>query len=169
MQNRGFPQGIPLIAHAGVWGDLIVLTPLLAGIVGMYGNRWDAGDMLIAIAIGAAVTVGMGFLWVNGAKNGLPEAHTYDGILTAAGLIHAFYMALAIAIIILFFFFSDISQGAATIVALVLAIHVVYGTHIVLGLIGPTWYPARPHKELFTWIVILSTWGLLAWRCATIH
>lgn len=170
MQARGFGfvKGLPLVAHAGIWGDLIILTPLLAVIVGLYADHWSMSNIVTTAVIGVIVTIGMGFVWVKAAEHGLPEAHTHDGRITVAGFIHAVYMAAAIAVIGLFFFYSDISQKAATVVAVILAVHVIYGTHIVLGLIAPSWYPDRPHKQVLTWVIVFVCWGALVWRCATI-
>ncbi|MGB2790987.1 MAG: hypothetical protein WBC29_00335, partial [Candidatus Moraniibacteriota bacterium] len=93
---------------------------------------------------------------------------THGGAMTIAGYIHAVYMAVALAIIVLFFFYSGVSREAATVVAMVLAIHVIYGTHITLGLYAPSWYPDRPHKQLITWVIVLVCWGALIWRCVTL-
>jgi hypothetical protein len=168
MQSRGIMQGIPLIAHAGIWGDLIFITPLLAYIVNSYRNMWSLHDILLALAISGVVTIGMSILWVKGAEKGLPEAHTYEGKVTPAGYWHALYMFFAVMIIILFYFFSDITRTAASIVSIILGVHVFYGTHIVLGLIGPSWFSNRPHKQPITWATVGICWLLLAWRCLVI-
>ncbi len=168
MKGRGFNKGLPLVAHAGIWGDLFVLTPLLAVIVASYSDRWSFSAITISVIIGIASTVIMGLIWVNGAKHGLPEAHTHEGKMTVAGYIHGIFMAAAIAGIILFFFYSGISRKDAIIVSIILAFHFIYGTHIVLGLFHPSWYPDRPHKQVTTWALILVVYGLLAWRCITI-
>lgn len=168
MRAKGFQRGIPLLAHAGVWGDLIILTPLLSVLIGLHGNLWSASDIAVASAIGVVITIGMGFLWVKGAENGLPESLTHGGAMTIAGYIHAVYMAAALAIIVLFFFYSGASREAAMVVSVVLAIHVIYGTHIALGLYAPSWYPDRPHNQLVTWITVLVCWGALIWRCVTL-
>ena len=167
MRMKGFEKGLPLLYHAGIWGDLLI-TPVLAYIVAAHASEWHRNDIVIAHVIGVVLIVVMGLVWVNGAKNGLPEAHTYGGKLTVAGWIHAVYFIEAIAGIILFFFFSKISQTEAELVAAFLAIHVVYGTHIFLGLAAPEWFPNRPHKDPVTWAVIGVSWTALIWRCMTI-
>lgn len=169
MIKRGFDCGLPLIAHEAIWGDLLAITPLSAWIVYGYSDRWSNNAILIGLSISLAITFAMVIFWVSLTKNGLPEAHAHGGKLTSAGLFHAMFMTGSMAIIILFFFYSGVSQKAATIVAILLGIHVFCGTHIPLGLIGPSWFPNRPHKDVPTWIVILTTWGLLAWRCLTIR
>ncbi len=165
MQARGFPKGLPLLYHAGIWGDLVIFTPLLAIIVSLYSDRWSADDIFTSVGIGVVSLCVMGFIWVKAAEHGLPEAHTYGGSMTTAGLIHGMYFAAAVAIIVLFFFHSGITQKAAVIVAVILAVHLIYGTHIVLGLFAPSWYPDRPHKQILTWVIVLVCWSALVWRC----
>jgi len=162
-------QGIPLIAHAGVWGDLLFITPLAAWIVYAYRGQWNSDDIKLASAIGSLVTLALAFFWVSLTEHGLQEALAQNGQITPAGLFHDLYVAGAITIFLLFFFCSGVTRKAATIVAVILGIHLIYGTHIVLGLIGPDWFPDRPHKEIATWATILVSWGLLAWRCLTIR
>ena len=168
MQKRGFEKGLPLMWHAGIWGDVFPLTPLLVYLVTVYSNQWRTINVMWALLIGVVAIIGMGFMWVNGAKKGLPEAHTHDGRITGAGFFHAIYFVVAIAVIILTFFCSAISQKAAIVTAIILGVHIVYGTHIVLGLIAPVWYTDRPHKNPATWATILVCWGFLVWRCMTI-
>ena len=169
MQARGFKNGLPLMWHAGIWGDFVILTPLLAYIVARYADQWYRADIIISLAIGIVAIIGFGFMWINGAKHGLPEAHTHGGHMTGAGFFHAIYFVVAIAVILLVFFHTEISQKAASVIAVILGIHVVYGTHIMLGLIAPPWYPDRPQSNPVTWAIVLVSWGLLAWRCFTIH
>jgi len=166
--TRGLKKGLPLMWHAGIWGDFVILTPLLTYIVARYGDQWLMPDIILASAIGVAILLPLGWTWIVSAKNGTPEAHTHDGKMTAAGFFHAIYFIAAIAIILLTYFHTVISQTAASTIAIFLGIHVVYGTHIVLGLMAPPWYPDRPHKNPVTWIIILVCWAALIWRCVTI-
>jgi len=169
MQAKGFAKGLPLLYHGGIWGDFVFLTPLLAYLFAKYNGQWNERDILKSSAIGTVAIMVMGFIWVKAAQNGLPEAHTYNGGVTMAGSIHGMYFVVAITIILMTFFHTAISKKAATIIAVILGLHIVYGTHIVLGLIGPAWYTDRPHENPVTWITILVSWALLFWRCRTIH
>lgn len=169
MLEQGFKQGIPLVAHAGVWGDLFVITPLSAWVVYNYADYWAKNDIITSFFIGLAITVPLVIFWVIMAKYGLPEALAHGGRLTWAGFFHALFMFGAVTIFILFFFYSGVSQKAATVVAIILGVHIFCGSHVPLGLIGPDWYPDRPHKNLVTWAVILISWSALAWRCLTIR
>ncbi len=167
MKAKGFAKGLPLLYHAGIWGDLII-TPVLAYIVATHANEWQRSDIVLANIIGIMAIIGFGFLWVFGAKHGLPEAHTYGGKMTVAGFIHAIYFVEAIAGIILFFFYSKITRPEASVIAAILGFHVLYGTHIFLGLYAPEWFTNRPQKDPVTWVVIGASWTALVWRCLTI-
>ncbi|NTU67201.1 MAG: hypothetical protein HGB08_04775 [Candidatus Moranbacteria bacterium] len=166
MKKRGYPKGIPLIWHFGIWGDMALLTPLMAYVVYRYADIWTVGALLAALAVGFVVTAGMVFLWTVGTKTGLPESHAHKGRLTMAGLFHGLYMWGVVTVVILLFFCSFATRFDKILVALVLGVHFVPGTHIVLGLLaernGWEWYPDRPHKQRFTWVVLIGTWSLLA-------
>jgi hypothetical protein len=74
MKAKGFEKGLPLLYHAGIWGDLII-TPVLAYIVANHASEWHRSDIVLAHVISVVAIIGFGFLWVFGAKHGLPEAH----------------------------------------------------------------------------------------------
>lgn len=166
---KGFERGLPLIYHAGVWGDLLVVTPVAFWIVYAYSGRWSLSGIFISSLIGLVLTVAMVIFWISLTKHGLPEALAHGGKLTNAGFFHALFMFGAATIFLLFFFNSDVSQNAATMVAIILVIHLFCSSHIPLGLYGPEWFPARPHKDPATWAVLAISWGMLAWRCLTIR
>lgn len=167
MKSRGFPEGIPLLYHGGIWGDAFVLTPLLAYIAMEYGKSWnDIVVISIATIFSLTVTIFMVHLWVNNSRSGLPEAHACKGKLTTAGLLHAIYMAVAVLIIMLFFsYLSNAPFWTIIAVTAILGFHVIYGTHIVLGWCKPKWYPERPHQQSFVWIVVGGSWATLALVC----
>jgi hypothetical protein len=168
MKAKGFSKGLPLLYHAGIWGDLII-TPVLAYIVANHAIEWHRSDIVLAHMVGVLLIVGFGFLWVSSAKHGLPEAHTYSGKMTPAGFAHAIYFTEAITGIILFFFYSKITQMEASIISVILGFHVLYGTHVFLGLYAPEWFTNRPQKDPITWTVIIVSWSALLWRYLTIH
>jgi hypothetical protein len=169
MRAKGFEKGVPLLYHLGIWGDFLILTPLMSYIVAKYGDQWQTKEIYSSGIIGIVSIIVLGFIWAKSAQHGLPESHTYGGKITAAGFVHAVYFVVVLAVIILTFFYTAISQEAAIIIAVILGLHVVYGTHMVLGLIGPSWYSDRPHENPLTWAIILVSWGLLLWRCLKIH
>jgi hypothetical protein len=140
----------------------------LAYIVAIHVDEWSWINIFISQAIGVALIITFGFLWISGGKQ-LPEAHTYGGKMSIAGYIHAFYFVEAISAIILFLFFSRVSQKEAIVISAILVIHVLYGNHVFLGLYGPEWFPKKPQRDPIVWGTVAVTFLALAARCITIH
>lgn len=147
IQHRG--QGLPFLAHGGMWSDILLFAPLMAYILGTYGGIWSSVEIVSALILGLAASVLMHYLvYVPGAIV-LPEAHAHDGAPTMAGYIHIVYMAIGLAVIALFYFVTPIVAFAeAATVSAVLFVHVVIGTHapfkIFVRIAEPTWYPVGP-------------------------
>lgn len=51
MRARGINHGLPFIAHLGMWGDLFIITPLVAIIVSRYSEKWSMGNVILASVI----------------------------------------------------------------------------------------------------------------------
>jgi len=170
-EKKGFEYGLPMIAHAGVWGQLLI-TPQLADIVRSYGNVWVTHDVTNMMIIAFPVTVALQYIWVQLAKK-FPEAHTYDGKVMAAGFLLGIYLYSAITIFLLFFFYSGISRTEALGKVEFLSVYLFFGTHVPLGMLGELlklgWYPNRPQKDPITWATIFGGWGLLWWRYFTLR
>ena len=173
-------EGIPFLAHGGMWGDALIVGPLLGVLIAIHGKEW--GDWWIAAFAGTAASSVMHATYTLGR---LHEAHirrerptlvqrerltpANRGRLSPAGWVHWLYMSVGIAVFVQYYIFTPHPAPSMLITSSVLlVIHVVIGTHIPLGLIAPAWYPERPHRKPETWIVVLGTAFLLAvltlWR-----
>lgn len=166
MQEGGVDLGLPFIWHFGMWGDAFVISPLVAYFVGRYSSRWRLHWTLASLALGIAVAVIMG--WSYTLPN-VQEAHVENHRLTAAGVLHLVYMAVALAGFLLFFLFTnDVSRRLLRIASVLVVIHVLAGTHMALGLlhlvIPLDWYPAHPLESIVGWIIIAAVSFGLIWR-----
>lgn len=152
MKLGGRLQGLPLIAHGGIWGDLYI-TALVAYIAARYEHQWSTFEWTVALAVGAIASVGMHYMYTLGTT---PEAHVRDGRLTLAGWIHALYMAVALAVLILFYLTTDpVSKQLMWFSTVLLIVHVMIGNHFVLGWIDPPWYPDRPLRNPIGWATVI--------------
>ena len=166
MRERGIGQGLPFVWHFGMWGDLLIISPLAAYVIGRYFDRRRWRQILISLIIGLILAVIFSFLYT---LSDLPEAHIQNHQLTAAGKIHLVYMAIALAVFTQFLFFSgDVSVSLLRIVSVLLFVHVFLGTHMALGILKLNypldWYPAQPLKSGFGWITVWAVGFGLAWR-----
>jgi hypothetical protein len=164
MKGCGIDHGLPFVVHGGMWGDLLIISPLIAVIVCGYGNQWTLSQPCVAIAIGFVVSAGMHyFLYTKGAH---PSAHQRGGQLTSCGWIHLVYMGGALAVLILFFFCTpNISNTFLYLTSTLLAVHMFIGSQVVLGFINPSWFDEMPQKYFSVWITNGVIWALLMWRC----
>ncbi|MHB1770019.1 MAG: hypothetical protein ACYCPH_02990 [Minisyncoccota bacterium] len=149
----GVDEGLPFSAHGAMWGDAFLISPLVAAIVARWSAEWSEQAILMSVTIGIIASLVMhdGYK-----KSPFPEAHVRSGHLTATGRVHAVYMAAVIAVLLLYYFDTPYAPYMWTVSA-VLIFHTVIGTHVVLGLVKPTWYPGRPLESTGTWIPILAT------------
>ncbi len=159
--KRGI-KGLPFIAHGGMWGDIFILSPLLGIISGKYVSIWSAKKFFIALLLGILGSSIMHLFYIG---SNILEAHTQYGRLTRSGKIHFFYMALVLQMLILFYCFTpNPNPKLLWWTTILLSVHMVFGTHVVLGLIAPTWYPDKPLRNPTTWITIFSCSAVLLWR-----
>lgn len=166
MQQRGVDQGLPFIWHFGMWGDLLIVSGLAAYIIGRYFHRWHGQQMLVSLALGSSLATILSWTYT---FSGMPEAHVQNHHLTVAGIVHLFYMAIALAVFVQFFFFTkDISARLLRLVSVLLFIHMFFGTHMALGIMNVVspldWYSAQPLKSVFGWIIIATVAFGLTWR-----
>jgi len=146
MQARGVAQGLPFVWHFGMWGDLLVISPIAAYIAGRYAMSWRLRNTLISIAVGLLAAILLSWLFT---RSDVPEAHVQNHQLTLTGLTHGFYMAIAFAVFTQFFIFTrNISDLLLRLVSAFLLIHVFIGTHMILGILKEAhwinWYPGQP-------------------------
>ncbi|MCX6715891.1 MAG: hypothetical protein NT077_02615 [Candidatus Taylorbacteria bacterium] len=172
MKARSIQQGLPFIAHGGMWGDLLIITPLMGVIVSTYGGGWTLPQVLSCVALGMIVSVAMHLSYLQGT---FPESHIDQRIineadgrrvqdtLSGAGRIHVVYMAAMLAIIFLFYFASkSVSVPDAINAQLLLSVHIIMGTHIPLGLWNPKWYGRRPDLTAYVTVTVVAVF--IAWR-----
>jgi hypothetical protein len=166
MRQRGFDQGLPFAWHFAMWGDLFVISPLAAYLVDRFHDQWSRPRMLLSLAIGLISSAVLHWTYTFGV---FPEAHVIGHALTGAGVVHLFYMGLAIAIFVQFFLFTKTvpARSLAAVSTLVL-LHIFVGTHMVLGLINLSypqdWYAGEPLKSAAGWTIILGVGLTLLWR-----
>jgi hypothetical protein len=166
MRGRGINQGLPFVWHFAMWGDFFIVSGLAAYVIGRYIGRWRLHWILVSLAVGSISAVILSWTYT---FSGIPEAHVQDYRLTAAGIVHLVYMAIALAVFTQFFFFTEnISVRLLRVVSVLLFAHVFVGTHMALGilqLVHPLgWYPAQPLKSVFGWIIVGAVGLGLAWR-----
>lgn len=162
MRQKGFEKGLPFCGHGGMWGDAIIISPLLASIVFGFSGQWTARSILICGAIGFLAS---GIMHVLYCMNPLPGVHTYGKRLTPSGWVHLLYMAGAFAVILLFYFHSSgIPLSLLIVVSALLTLHVFAGTNMLLGFSTPDWFGKNPWKDPQNWISNAVVWILLAWR-----
>lgn len=160
MQAAGIGRGLPFVWHFGMWGDLGLVSPLISYLIGRYLERWRPWSMLLSLAIGFGAA---GLLSWTYTFSDMPEAHVKNHMLTAAGVVHVLYMAAALSVFVQFFFFTPaLSRRQIGTVSVLLFIHVLFGTHMALGLINAAvtldWYPGRPLQSVPGWTIA----GILA-------
>ena len=168
MQGRGVNLGLPFAWHFGMWGDVFIVSPLAAYVMGRFSSTWRLRWILLSLALGIAAAIAMSWSYT------LPdfqEAHVQGHSLTPAGAVHVVYMALALAVFTQFLFFTEsVSSRLLLVASVLLVVQVFLGTHMALGLLHLAmpldWYPAQPLKSTIGWSIIVTVAGGLIWRNA---
>jgi len=166
MQGRGVSEGLPLLWHGGIWGDILIVSPLAGIVCAMYGSRWRATEIVICAVASASATATMACIWSYG---DLPEAHRHSGQLTAAGMVHLAYMFAALTILALFYFCSGaLPLPLVGIVSGLLILHTIFGTHLWLGPLKAAgelaWYPRQPLTDPLSWGTVFGVALFAVWR-----
>jgi len=166
MMARGRPQGLPLVAHGGMWGNLL-LTALTAHFVTRYGAQWTKGEWVVALIVGTILSGGMH--WVYKTYATIPEAHVLGHRLTFAGWTQFVYMAYVLAVLILFYLGTERpypTRGVMWANTSMLAFYLAIGNHFILGLVAPSWYPNRPLRSPIGWATVIggsAVLGAVTW------
>ncbi len=155
-ENRGIKLGLPFLWHGGMWGDVFIVSPVVAWIVGEFSNTWSWPSLLVCGLVGFMASRLMHDLYQ---LSLWPEAHVEDRKLTDVGYVHHGYMTIAFVVIIEYYFKSVTVGGLSTmwLISALLVAHVAVGNHLLLGLakrLWPEqfdWYPGDP----------LRSWGSL--------
>jgi len=151
MQSAGIEKGLPFLGHGGMWGDLFIISPLLGVIVFWYGVTWSAEEIALAALIGLSVSALL-HMWYM--RSDTPGAHGHKN-LSPAGWGHLLYMGFALAIFGLFYFFTpSVDPVFLYTTTGLIVFHLVLGSHLILGVIAPTWYPDKPFQNKATWVIL---------------
>ncbi|MCX6786577.1 MAG: hypothetical protein NTU85_02035 [Candidatus Kaiserbacteria bacterium] len=154
------PQGLVFIYHGGIWGDVIIISPLVAAIVECCGSEWLLRQKITALIVGFVASVAMHQMYT---KIPWPDAL----MNTKAWIIHMLYTALAIAAFFLYFIWAPFTPWM-WLVSGFIVIHVAVGNHAVLGLLHISRYPGKPFTDSFFWIqisgVAVLTFGVTTCR-----
>jgi len=165
-KNKGY--GLPFLCHGGMWGDVFIVSPLVAAIVGFFGAQWAPVHVVAAAAVGFGLSDFLHGTYKAGSF-ACPEAHVREGRLTGAGTVHFVYMGAAFAVLLLYYIRAMSADEYPHVLAVstLLTIHVMIGNHVVLGLVAPSWYPNRPLESAGTWGAIAATaavtFGRVGW------
>jgi|SRR6185437_7852388 len=125
------PQGLPIIWHGGIWGDIFIITSILFVIVALYSEQWSLLQMGIMLGIGMVLSIGMHLIYL---MTPFPDSLAWKGGLSIAGFLHLLYMGWVLAIIGLFLFCShDVSPRVLIIIGIALTVHMAIGNHLLLG------------------------------------
>jgi hypothetical protein len=166
MTQSGVAHGLPFLWHFGMWSDFFIVSPLAAYLIGRYFDQWQGSRILLSMIIGFASSSALHWTYTFSAT---PEAHVQNQHLTQAGIVHFLYMGLGIAAFLQALFFTPlISPRVLRWTTLILALHVILGTHMVLGVVSAlspqVWYPARPLESIAGWVIIALVVVVLQWR-----
>jgi hypothetical protein len=149
-----------------MWGDSFIISPLLGVIVAWYDTRWSFSQIIFALSVGITMSGVMHILYLH---SDTPQAHIRNGRLTPAGWGHAWYMAFALSIFVLFYFFTPQPNPVFLYTtSLLILFHVMLGTHVVLAIIAPRWYPDQPLKDIATWLTLGGSAATILWRMLSI-
>jgi hypothetical protein len=151
MQAAGVARGLPFVAHGAMWWDATFFAAIMATILTRYARGWRRWQWAAALVAGLAVSAAMH--WAVYVKGPLPGLHAHDGSVTMAGMIHVFYMALAIAVLLLFYVGTERPNPTfVKWVSALLIAHIIIGTHVLLNIwtkfAHPSWYPEGPIVDL---------------------
>ena len=166
MRSRGTNQGLPLVWHFAIWSDLVLISPLAGYLVHRYREVWRLHWIVTAFVMSLCVAILLHYLYT---RTSMPEAHTRDHELTAAGYVHLVYMTIAFCVFLQFLLFTpNVSHGILAAVSVLLLLHVFVGTHMVLGIFNlyfpQDWYPGQPLKSFIGWLMLACLAAGLLWR-----
>ena len=156
MTGRGISHGLPFIWHFGMWGDIIVISPLAAIVVGIFWSDWSTRSLMFSLAIGLSIAIS--FSWSYTLSNGY-DAFVQQHRLTPSGWLHLLYMSLCFCVFAqLYLFTTAASENFIKLSGILIVIHVFLGTHMMLGLLQKfvafPWYSDHPLQSANGWAVI---------------
>ena len=159
MAARGVTNGWAFIEHGGMWGDVFLISPVIALIVSQYRpSYFSLGGIIVLMA---SITFSLCSKYAFSKRSETePEAHCHGGRTTLAGWIHGVYEVWGYWVIPMFLLALTVPPASFShllIVAIALTIH------LPLGVIKFTrrWKLSRPafYQTAFSvstvWILVL--------------
>ncbi len=95
LPSRDHLRGYSFLQHGGMWFDVIVITPLVAYLVGKYRFEYISMQSIEIAVVSLVVWTSLAVFVFTPAGKIMPEAHTHDGHVTEAGWILVVYATLA--------------------------------------------------------------------------
>ena len=144
--------GVPMDKHFGImWSDPFFLTPLLAVLGWMDDRGWSWGwDGLVFVSAFVLSAV-MHYQYL---QDDTENAFMHDKRLTPAACVHFLFMWMTFTF--LGHTYTRVPHENAVLLvvtSLVLFIHVVLGTHLIVKIKSPTWFPKKPPADTITLVV----------------
>ena len=166
--------GVSFFAHGGMYGDFFLLPTLFAVIIVLYGAAWSTEQVRQMLLIGIAITAANQLLCN---QSPVPDVLGWQGEKFSATIaLHFVYMSIYVALAGLFFCYTPgVSEKAAAMVAIILGIHMAFGTHVPLGMLNRFMHwewcqdflssPVLPYLSAVIWLALSA----LAWIAAGWH
>jgi hypothetical protein len=177
-EKFNFLEGIPLLDHWGFLGAATLITLTLSVIVPTYSFFWTPEQLFFSFTASTIISVPMSYIWTkatktmvtkNGeVKKGLPEAMAIEGHITMVGILLVVFMIPAMTCFFQFYFCSNVSKEADLVVSLVVAIHLIFSSHIPLHIRKPHMYPRNPLRDPLNNAVLLGMFCILIIRHITL-
>ncbi len=155
-------RSIPWNAHLAMWGDLLVISPLMGYIIGTYHAQWSNYNIWRAGTAG--ITLGLiAQLWY--AKSPAFEAHVMHHRVTLSGWMHALFMGAVITVVLLFYSSATSGRSVHDLVLMGSGLWLVIflGSHP-LRLLKLPWYQNGPWLDrvnVATMIVSAAAFAIL--------
>lgn len=156
MTSKGVNHGLPFVWHFGIWGDIIIISPLVAVSIGMFWTDWPVRSLMLSSFAGSfvAILLNWSYTWFGGS-----DAFVQQHNLTPSGYVHLLYMFLCLSILIQIFLFTpNVSPIFLKISGIAVVIHVFLGTHMVFGIIQNyvsfAWYSDLPLQSANGWTIV---------------
>jgi len=153
--------GLPFVGHGGMWGDMLLITPLTSIIIVTCGHQWIFIRLFALALVAMSASAILHVIW---SWNPRPDSLACFNRITRAGMMHVRYMSITLTVVLMLYFGTPVVPSALLIASsIVLAVHIVVGNHMILNIIRPAWWVSNT-KDPMAWGVIVVTWVALAWR-----
>jgi len=167
LAQTDYRRYLPFIAHGGaMWGDPIIVNPLIFVIIWFYGGQWSILDVTYTSLIVWPINILLHKIW---AQCRYPDCLAWGGELTPAGCHHFIYMGLAMTVLVQFYFDTkEIDPWFLWCTTAALTAHLFLGTHKVLDIINPAWWNRKFIGDIQGWLSLFIVLSALYWRTYTL-